>query len=379
MRVLHVITGLGPGGAEHQLRLLLRHTPPGSECEVATLSNAGTVADAIRAGGTPVHDLGMRGNRDLAALPRLVRLIRRGRFDLVHTHLYRACLYGRIAAATAGVPAVATEHSLGDGLIEGRPTTAAVRALYLFGEWLGGATIAVSGTVAQRLVAWGVPGHRVRVVPNGIDLAELRFDPELRRATRSELGIPAGAPVVGAVGRLVPTKRFDLLVRALSGLDGVRLLLAGDGPERPALQRLAEQLGVAERVVFAGALPHARNALCAMDIFAFPSEQETFGLAVLEALACGLPVLYASCPPLAEMAPEAAPAALRVRPDEAALRDALRAGLGTRGDWRTRRPVPDLLARYDIATTARGVWQAYHDMLGRRRRPVATRLVWSDV
>src|SRR5262249_11808254 len=82
---------------------------------------------------------------------------------------------------------------------------------------------------------------------------------------RAALGIPAGAPVVGAVGRLVPTKRFDVLVRAVAQLPGVTLLLAGDGPERPALQRLAGEAGIADRVVFAGALPHAREALCAMD------------------------------------------------------------------------------------------------------------------
>jgi glycosyltransferase involved in cell wall biosynthesis len=365
MRVLHIITGLEPGGAEHQLRLLLKHLP--QRCEVVALANPGSVAEAIRADGTPVHVVPMRGNRDMTVLPRLVRLIRSGRFDVVHTHLYRACVYGRLAARLAGVRhVVATEHSLGVGLIEGRRTTAAVRALYLATERLGQRTIAVSGTVADRLQAWGVRRDRIRVIPNGIDAAELRYDPAVRAATRAALGIPADAPVIGAVGRLVPTKRFDLLIRAVAGLPGATLLLAGDGPQRAGLRDLAEELGVADRVVFAGVRPHVRDVLCAMDAFASPSEQETFGLAVLEALANGLPVVYVTCPPLDEQPPAAAtadrlptadriPAAVRVPPDVDALRDALARELRDTG----RRPVPGIVARHDIARLAAEVSETY--------------------
>lgn len=110
VKVLHIITGLGVGGAEQQLRLLLRHMP--MPCDVLTLTNPGPVAEGLRADGVRVVHLGMRGNRDLGALPRLARFIRHGRYDLVHTHLYRACVYGRLAARLAGVRAtVATEHS----------------------------------------------------------------------------------------------------------------------------------------------------------------------------------------------------------------------------------------------------------------------------
>jgi glycosyltransferase involved in cell wall biosynthesis len=365
MRVLHVITGLGTGGAEHQLRLLLRHLP--QDCEVATLTNAGTVARAIRADGTPVHDLGMRGNRDLSVLPRLVRLIRDGRFDVVHTHLYRACLYGRLAARLAGVRQVlATEHSLGTGVIEGRATGSRVRALYLASERLGRGTIAVSGTVADRLVAWGVRRERVRVVPNGIDAGEFRYDRATRFATRAALGIPAGARVVGGVGRLAATKRFDLLVEAFAGLPPrTVLLLAGDGAQRERLARLARRRGVADRVVFAGATGHAREVLCAMDVFASPSEQETFGLAVLEALANGLPTVYVTCPPLEE---HPVPAARWVAADAGALRDALRAELSLVDDrGGARLPVPAMLHLFDAAALAARVGQMYHDVAAARR------------
>lgn len=321
MRALHIITGLGVGGAEQQLRLLLRHLP--ARCDVVTLTNPGAVADGLAADGVRVTHLGMNGNRDVAALPRLAHVIRRGRYDLVHTHLYRACLYGRIAARLAGVRAVvATEHSLGDSQMEGRPLTASVRALYLAGERLGRTTVAVSPTVAERLTRWGVPRPRIAVVPNGIDLDGFRFDPERRRLTRARLGLPDDAFVVGGIGRLTPGKRFDVLIGALARLPGdCRLLLVGGGPQEAALRRAAEESGVAGRVLFTGERPYVPDGspgpdlpalTSAMDVLAAPSPEEAFGLAVVEALAAGLPVRYASCPALEDLPPEAAPDALRV-------------------------------------------------------------------
>jgi glycosyltransferase involved in cell wall biosynthesis len=368
MRVLHVITGLAAGGAEHQLRLLLRRLP--HDCEVATLGSPGVVAEALRSDGTKVTTVG----RDLSAVSRLCRLIRAGRFDLVHTHLYRACLYGRVAARLAGVRGVvATEHSLGAHVIEGRPVTLGVRALYLATERLGKATIAVSGTVAERLRAWGVPERRIAVIPNGIDAGELRYDPRLRRAARERLGIAPDAVVVGGLGRLEPTKRFDRLIEAVRTVPGVTLLLAGDGSDRVRLERAAREAGVAERVVFAGAVPHAREVLCAMDVFASPSDEETFGLAVVEALACGLPVIYAACPPLEEYAASsgAVPGARRLSHDPESLARTLRAELAClelRG--RSRLPVPAVVAHYDTARLAESVSQLYERIA---TRPAAAR------
>jgi glycosyltransferase involved in cell wall biosynthesis len=356
MRVLHVITGLGVGGAEHQLRSLLRHLQ--YECEVVTLANPGPVAAAIRGDGVTVHELLMRGNRDLSVLPRLVRLMRRGRYDVVHTHLYRAGLYGRLAARLARVPhVVATEHSLGDGIIEGRRITRGVKALYLAAERLGEMTIAVSGPVAGRLEAWGVPDRRISVVPNGIDSAAFRFDPALRRSARARLGIDDDALVIGGVGRLEPNKRFDLLIRASARLAGATVLLVGDGSERTPLGALAREVGA--RVMFTGAVPRVHDLLCAMDVFAAPSEQETFGLAVLEALACGLPAVYVTCPPLDELQNAVG---RRVPATETALTAALRAEADRAG---VRCPVPAVVAHYDIAQLAAGVGLVYQRLVGR--------------
>ncbi|WP_077801475.1 glycosyltransferase [Streptomyces sp. JHA26] len=360
MRALHIITGLGVGGAEQQLRLLLRHLP--LECDVVTLTNPGPVADGLTADGVRVVHLGMAGNRDLTALPRLVRLIRAGGYDLVHTHLYRACVYGRLAARVAGVRAVvATEHSLGDSQMEGRSLTAGVRALYLASERLGSTTVAVSSAVARRLTHWGVPAPRIEVVPNGIELDRFRFDAGRRAQARRRLGLPEEAFVVGGVGRLTRGKRFDVLVDALTLLpEDHWLLLVGGGPEDHVLRRRAREAGVSGRVLFTGERPYLPDGsagldlpslTCAMDLFASPSPDEAFGLAAVEALASGLPVLYASCPAIEDLPPSAAADARRVRggPDAyaRAIAEVRAAGAG-------RRPVPDAAHRYSITrSTAR--------------------------
>ncbi|MEU0272085.1 glycosyltransferase [Streptomyces sp. NPDC006307] len=363
LRVLHVITGLGIGGAEQQLRLLLPHMRHATTSGVVTLTNPGPVADALRADGFPVTHLGMRGNRDLTALPRLTRLVRQGGYDVVHTHLYRACLYGRIAARLAGVrTVVATEHSLGEDQIEGRPLGAGARALYLAGERLGTATVAVSDAVARRLAAWGVHPARVRTVPNGIDAARFAFDPRARRAARRRLGLAPDAYVVGGVGRLVPGKRFDTLIRALAHLPpGTRLLLVGEGEQRAALERLAVACGVAERVVWAGAVARGLpELLSAMDVFVSASADEAFGLACVEALAAGLPVRYVACPALDGLPPGEAPGARRIGGSVAEVAAGVAAALDTPPGGRL--PVPAAVHRYDIAHTARQLLSLYHEL-----------------
>lgn len=173
-----------------------------------------------------------------------------------------------------------------------------------------------------------MPAPRIEVVPNGIDLDRFRFDPERREHTRRQLGLPEDAWVVGGVGRLTRGKRFDVLVHAISRLpDDHWLLLVGGGPQEQALRRTAHKAGVSDRVVFTGERPYVSDGspgpdlpslTSAMDLFASPSTEEAFGLAAVEALASGLPVLYASCPAIEDARPSAAAGVRRVRggPDE---------------------------------------------------------------
>jgi glycosyltransferase involved in cell wall biosynthesis len=371
VKVLHVITGLGIGGAEQQLRLLLRELP--TDSEVVTLTNPGAVARGIVADGVSVRDLAMTGNRDLGALPRLAGIIRHGKYDLVHTHLYRACLYGRFAARIAGVRTiVATEHSLGAVQIEGRPLSTGARALYLAGERLGTATVAVSNTVARRLERWGVRRDRIHVVPNGIEVARFAYDESARRAAREHLGLPRDAFVVGGVGRLTDSKRFDALVRAVADLPDARLILVGEGAEREELLRLARDRGAAERILLVGACedppppppaeqvasaePDLPALLAAMDVFVSTSHDEAFGLAIIEALAAGLPVLHVTCPALNDLPAEAAPGAHRITGSVPELVEELRK-LKDAGP--VRQPVPAAAPHYDIAHSAGQLMTVY--------------------
>jgi len=291
MRVLHVIGSAAGDGGGHQLRLLVRRLPHTSE--VVTLSGGGPVAAALRAEGVAVHELDTREDRELTVVRKLRRLIRRGRYDLVHTHLFQASVPGRVAAWAGGAPhAVATEHRLPDGRVPPG------RALYLAGERYGRVTITASAALAEPLRRWGVPAGRITVIPRAVDLGEFRHDPSLRAAARARLRIAEDTPVIGGVGRLEPRKQFDRLIRAVGEVPGATLLLVGEGPARVALEKLAVIEGVADRVLFAGPVGHAREMLCAMDVFVSPAT-ESFGLVVLEAIAAGLPVLYGACTPLA--------------------------------------------------------------------------------
>jgi len=307
VKVLHVITGLGVGGAELQLRAMLRHTR--HEADVVTLYNPGPVADMIRADGGAVRSLGMHSNTQLSSLLRLYRIIRAGRYDVVHTHLYRSQVYGRPAAWLAGTPVVlSTEHSIGETHLERRKMTQGVRALYLATELFSDMTIAVSAAVRDRLARWGMRARKMVVIPNGVDLDRVAFDQAGRDKVRAELGIGADDYVILLLGRLDANKRFDLAIKAAapSLRTAVKVVVVGDGAERGHLEDTARDCGVADSVVFAGERHDVAAVLSAADLLVASSKQETFGLCVLEALTNGVRVLYTTCPALDGMDVESA-------------------------------------------------------------------------
>lgn len=357
LRVLHVITGLRAGGAEQQLVSLLRHTR--HDAEVAVLYAAGVMADELRRDGTTVHELDRPSRLDPRAVTDLVRLLRRGRFDVAHTHLYRACLHGRLAARLAGTPAiVATEHSLSATQLEGRPPTRSVRALYLLGERAGHHTVAVSDETRRHLLDWGVARDRVSVVRNGVESHRYRFDPAARRRVRRQLDLGDDEVVIGSVGRLHPGKRLDVLLDAAAPLlhDGMRALIVGDGDHADELRARASRLGVADRVVWTGERTDVPALLSAMDVYAAPSTVETFGLAVVEALCSGLPAVVDSCPAIDGLA---LPAVRRSHD-----RSSLRAGLAELGATAPtdRDPPSSLLAHLDMRAVADAIDDLYQNV-----------------
>ncbi len=370
MKVLHVITGLGVGGAELQLRSLLQHTC--HQSDVVTLYNPGPVAGMISGDGVRVRDLGMTRNTELSVLGRLTRLIRADGYDVVHAHLYRSCIYGRLAARLAGTPVVVTtEHSIGETHLERRRMTLGVRALYLATDLCSDTTIAVSDAVAQRLTKWGVPARKIEIIPNGLDFTRVAYDAAARIRIRDEFALPRDAYVLGVLGRLDPIKRFDLVIRAAAPLldDQHRLLIVGDGQIRPELEAEAQRQGVAELVTFAGERHDVAAMLSSLDLFIASSEQETFGLSVLEALANGIPALYTTCPALDDI--ETA-RARQVPGDVEGMRREIAAELA--GGRRPREGVPAIGERYGIESVARRIDDLYNRLMT-RRRPDVSRVV----
>jgi len=150
--------------------------------------------------------------------------------------------------------------------------------------------VAVSAGLAEGLIALGAPAAKVTVLRNGVDLSVFRPVPD-RAAARAELGLDG--PTLLSVGLLIPRKGHHLTIEALAALPDHVLLIAGDGPEREALQALAERLGVAGRLRLLGAVPHARLPLyyAAADAMVLASSREGWANVLLESMACGTPVV----------------------------------------------------------------------------------------
>lgn len=147
--------------------------------------------------------------------------------------------------------------------------------------------LAVSAAMRADMIALGMPGDRIRVHHTGVDLD--RFAPVGRRAAKARLGI--SGPLVISVGALIPRKGHDIVVDAISRVPGATLLIAGEGPERPALEALIARTGAQARLL--GAVPHAElpALIAAADVMALASASEGLANAWVEALACGTPVV----------------------------------------------------------------------------------------
>lgn len=289
--VAFLSTGLDLGGAEAQLvGLATRLQARGWDVGVISMIRPAALGDELRAAGVPVASLGMRrGVPDPRGLLRLASLLRAWRPRILHTHMVHANLLGRVARLLYRVPVlVSTAHGVEEG---GRWREWGYRLT----DWLCDVTTHVSRAGADRYVRVGaVPAHKVLVVPNGVDTDRFRPDPAARERLRSQLGV--GSRFVWlAVGRLEPVKDFPSLLQAFAhlrrdGHDPV-LWLVGDGPEAPRLRAEARELRVEGAVRFWGVRRDVPALMSAADALALPSRSEGQPLVLLEAAACGLPVV----------------------------------------------------------------------------------------
>ena len=238
---------------------------------------------------------------DAPAVRRIVQLIRRLRPTVLHTHTAKAGAVGRIAALLAGSarPPVVV-HTFHGHVLRGYfpPTRARVfRRIEQVLARSSDALIAVSPEVRDDLVELGVaPPAKIAVVRLGLDLDQrLSADGSARATVRAELGIPDDSFLIGWLGRMTEIKRVDDLLAACARLraNGVDayLALVGDGPLRDELRERAEGLGIADRTRFVGFREQVGGLYSAFDAVALTSANEGTPVTVIEALACGLPVV----------------------------------------------------------------------------------------
>ncbi len=209
-------------------------------------------------------------------------------FDLIDAHYYYPDgVAAAIIARRLGKPLVVTARGTDLSLI---PQYRRPRELILRTAAQAAASIGVCQALMDSLAALGAAPAKLHVLRNGVDLQ--RFRPEPQAAARARLGLAAEGRWLVSVGHLVERKGHDITLRALAGLPGVQLALLGQGPDRAALQALAQQLGVTDRVRFVGQVPNEdlRWWYSAADASVLASSREGWANVLLESMACGTPV-----------------------------------------------------------------------------------------
>jgi len=286
-----------PGGAEYQVTQLVKAVQgAGGEALVACIPGSRTEADFQAAGVATVPLASLRSN-PLAAVRKIKRICRERSIDIIHTASFLTNYAGRRAAKALGLPAVTTVHCEPDSILLAKP------GLLVHAELLARSSIditkhtamfiAVSNAVAAKLIARGVPERKVTVISNGID------GDRVRRAAVEGETIDAqrgpGELLIGAMARLDAVKALDVLVKAVALLVqrgfNAKAVIIGEGDERPALDKLVAELGVADRVIFTGYLENPYPQLAAVDIYVVSSHSEGQNLTVLVAMALALPVV----------------------------------------------------------------------------------------
>lgn len=290
LRVAFLVTSLPVGGAETLLvNLLNRIDPRRFRCEVICLKEAGPLGESM-SDRIPVHCDLLRRKWDLRVLPKLIGLYRHRYIDAVITvGAGDKMFWGRLAAWLAGIPVIGSAlHSTGwpDG----------VGRLNRLLTPLTDAFIAVAnrhGEFMRQVERF--PADRVHIIRNGIDTCRFQASQTARVEVREELGLPKSAPLVGIVAALRPEKNHRMFVevarRVVAERADVHFLVVGDGPERQSIDRLRNELQLADRVHLLGTRHDTERILAALDLFLLTSDNEASPVSILEALACEVPVV----------------------------------------------------------------------------------------
>ncbi len=371
MKIAHLITTLGVGGAEKHLHWLAAgQRQRGHQVSVTYLKGQGELSADFEALGVEVGCVPMEG---LAAAPSAIGRVR-DRFgalapDVVHTHLLKADVVGALAAPRAGVPALITSKHNDERALLKRPVA------FIHGRLTRRAdrVIALSDHVRRFVAEHGrVPIERITRIYSGIDPQGLQ-PKRIRADVRAELGVADDAPLLVCVGRLAPQKDHPTLLAALARMspDTVLLIVGGDpfGDGETRLPALAQALGVADRARFLGIRHDVPDLLGASDLFVMPSLWEGLGLVFLEAMAVSLPVVASNISAIPEVVEDGTSGWLVPPGDPDALAAAVTEAMGADDERRRRgeagrarldrvfglpRMIDETLAVYAEVLTAKG-------------------------
>lgn len=296
-----------------------------------------------------------------ALKPVLARIRRQGyRFDLIDAHYFYP---DGVAAVMLGqhfqVPVVVTARGSD---ISVAANDAGPRRLITRAAAKAAGLITVCEALKDAMIALGVPGERITTLRNGVDLSA--FQPGDRGRQRARLGL-SGASLL-TVGRLVECKGQALIIEALALLPDTRLRLAGAGPERDALERLARRLGVHQRVTFLGDIAHAqlRDEYGAADALVLASSREGWANVLLESMACGTPVLASKVWGTPEVVREPAAGLLLEQRSGRAIADAV---LALRASPPGRAATRRYAEQFSWDATSHGQIELFTHILNRRR------------
>jgi glycosyltransferase involved in cell wall biosynthesis len=311
LRILHVDAERGFSGGEVQVFLLIEGLAARGHHNILLCPPQSAAAAEAERRAIACAVESMRSDLDISAVWRLARRIRSAAADLVHLHTGRAAWLGGIAAWSTGAPALVTRRM-------DRPISSGWRSRFIY-QRCAERVVAISPAVAERLRVAGVPPQRIVRIASAVD--PRRVQPIRARAeTRAAHGVSDADSVVLALAALVHRKGLDVALASLALLAGrgIRpwLWIAGDGPERAALGAQAGRLGVAAQVKFLGARSDVGDLLSACDIALLPSRREGLGIAALEAMAAGRPVIASAVGGLGEAVVDGR-TGLLVPPDDA--------------------------------------------------------------
>lgn len=314
IRIVFITTGLSTGGAEAMLLKLLEHIDRQRfEVQVISLTSLGEVGPRIAQLGIPVQAIGMTpGRPGVLSVLRLVRLLRNVRPDIVQTWMYHADLIGGVAARLAGCKRVVwalRNSNLSEELTK-RSTLMVVRACAFLSSWLPRQILSCSTRAGAVHVGVGYRQDKIRVIPNGFDLARFRQDDAARNAVRQELGLPDDSGLVGLMARYDPQKNHAGFVEAAAliskAMPDVHFVLAGSGVDRenPALKAAIDAHGLDHCMHLLGRRDDMPRLMAALDVLASSSYGEAFPNVLGEAMACGVPCVVTDVGESAEIVGE---------------------------------------------------------------------------